>query len=127
MFIGSCSTRFRTLEEISETVRQLLAKLIIGLIVLTGVLPLLPHNDFGNAAHAHGIVQVEAGSTATPDSNPGDKNNHPVVDCNTVSHVFITAFLTDAVSSDDGNIQFPDYSPRASSRIIIPIPPPPNA
>ena len=117
----------RTPEDILKTVRQFLAKLMIGLIVLTGVLPLLPHNDFGNAAHAHGIVQVEAGSTATPDSNPVDKSNHPAVDCNTVSHVFVTAFLTDVVSSDDGNNQFPDYSPRASSRNITPTPPPPNA
>ena len=117
MFSGNCPTRCQTLEEISETVRQLLAKLMIGLIVLTGVLPLLPHNDFGNAAHAHGIVQVEAGSAATPDSNPGDKSNHPVVDCNTVSHV----------SFEDGNIEFPDYLPRASSCITAPTPLPPNA
>ena len=127
MFSGNCPTRCQTLEEISETVRQLLAKLMIGLIVLTGVLPLLPHNDFGNAAHAHGIVQVEAGAAATPDSNPGDKSNHPVVDCNTVSHVFVTALLDDSVSFEDGNIEFPDYLPRASSCITAPTPLPPNA
>lgn len=106
--------------------RQFFAKLLIGLIVLTGVLPLLPHNDFGNAAHAHSIVSMD--STSTPASLPVDQSrSHPIVDCNTVNHVFVTVVSAASVLPNDENISFPDYSPRASSRVVAPALPPPNS
>ena len=106
--------------------RQLLAKFLIGVVLLTGLLPMMPHDDFGDAALAHGIAATDSGLTASSDDGSGEHDGHSNVHCNGTAHLFVTTVLPSfAALRCEGklasrHIEFP------ASRIFGPSPPPPN-
>ena len=72
--------------------RRFLAGLMIGLIVLTGIIPVTPHDDFG-PGHAH-AGSLSAPDTIAPDSDNTDtQDERNIVHCNGIAH-FYTAIAT---------------------------------
>lgn len=75
------------LEKRQTYVRRLFAGIMIGLIVLTGILPVAPHDDFGSG-HAHAGEFSDSISNNTTDGTPDEQNVPSVVHCSGIAHLF---------------------------------------
>lgn len=106
--------------------RKLLAGLLMSVIVFASFALVTPHDDFGDAAHAHGTVATGTGSIDLSDDKPADQGGYPAVHCLGIAHLFMMAELnlpTFLASRESFSPSNNDLSP---SQIIIPSPPPPN-
>lgn len=69
--------------------RRFFVGILVGLIVLTGMLPVTPHDDFGTG-HAHaGVISDQVINNSSDDtSDPPDEQS--VVHCSNAAHFFMT-------------------------------------
>ena len=73
--------------------RHFLAKLMMGLIVLAGILSVTPHDDF-LIDHSHsGTASSEFASTIPSDDGSNAQGEHLVTHCNGAAHFFTSASL----------------------------------
>ena len=78
--------------------RRFFAGLMIGLIVLTGAMPVTPHDDFGSGhTHAETISGVNIASPIGDSSDNQDDRN--VIHCNGIAHFFTMATVTVSLKS----------------------------
>jgi len=80
-------------------VRRFFAGLMIGLIVLTGVMPVTPHDDFG-PGHAHAGSLSASDSISPSDDSSDNQDDRNIVHCNGIAHLFTAITST----SDLNNI-----------------------
>lgn len=69
--------------------RRFFAGILVGLIVLSGILPVTPHDDFGSGhAHAGAIYDVTFSSSSDDTSDTPDERS--IVHCSNAAHFFTT-------------------------------------
>ena len=106
--------------------RQFIVRFLVGLIMFTGLLPMTPHDDFGNSAHAHEIAATDSVSAASTDDSSKDQDGSPVVHCYGAAHVFVLAALSSTSRLQCGSVMNFALVDIPASRNIPPLSPPPN-
>lgn len=104
--------------------RRFFAGLMVGLIVLTGLLPVTPHDDFG-PGHAHAASISDANTISPSGDMPDGQDDPSVVHCSGVSHFFTTSALTQNSTKSVSGEQYSPFGNVLLTHITVPATPPP--
>ena len=104
--------------------RRFFAGLMIGLIVLTGLLPVTPHDDFG-PSHAHAVSISDSNSFTPSGDTPEGQDDPSIVHCSGISHFFTTGTSTQKLTMAVVGEKYSPFGNIPLTHITAPATPPP--
>lgn len=111
---------------VSISVRKFLANFIVCLIIFTGFVPVVPHDDFGSSAHAHDITSDAPKLVDFSADEPKSQENYSTLHCFEVGHFFtIVAPISYGYLISNGTFESSDGD-LPSPQTVRPSLPPPN-
>lgn len=105
--------------------RRFFAGLMVGLIVLTGLLPVTPHDDFG-PGHAHAASISDSISVSPSGDTPDSQDDPSLIHCSGISHLYMTNALMQNLTLSVAGEKYSPIGNIPPTHITAPATPPPN-
>ena len=105
--------------------RLFFAGFMVGLIVLTGLLPVTPHDDYG-PGHAHAASISDSNSISPSGDSPDSQEASSLIHCSGISHFFTTSSLTQNVRLSVVGEKYLPIGNIPPTHITTPATPPPT-